>query len=78
MNLNDLATFSIIKTIQLVIIFASLGHNHLFTNGCEKIAIKYVSGTILTFSMVSQELLVVINLTMLSAHCAKPFWSTIP
>ena len=27
-NLNDLATFSIIKTFQLVIIFASLGHNH--------------------------------------------------
>ena len=27
-NLYDLATFSIIKTFQLVIIFASLGHNH--------------------------------------------------
>ena len=27
-NLYDLATFSIIKTFQLVIIFASLDHNH--------------------------------------------------
>ena len=27
-NLNDLATFSVIKTFQLVIIFASLGDNH--------------------------------------------------
>ena len=73
MNLYGLATFGIIKTFQLVIIFASLGHNHLFTNGCKKIDIKYVSGAILTFSMISQKLLVVINLTMLSAHCAIPF-----
>ena len=28
--------------------------------------------------MVSQKLFVVINLTMLSAHCAIPFWATIP
>ena len=35
----------------------------MFTNGCKKIGIKYVSGTIITFSMVSQKLLVVINLT---------------
>ena len=27
-NLYNLATFSMIKTFQLVIIFASLGHNH--------------------------------------------------
>ena len=27
-NLYDLVTFSIIKTFQLVIIFASLDHNH--------------------------------------------------
>ena len=30
------------------------------------------------FNMVSQKLLVVINLAMLSAHCAIPFWATIP
>ena len=35
---------------------------------------KYVSETILTFTMVSQKLLVEINLTMLSAHRAIPFW----
>ena len=28
-NLNVLATFNIIKTFQLVIIFASLGHNDI-------------------------------------------------
>ena len=43
-----------------------------------KIDIKYVSGTILTFSMVLQKLLIVINLTMLSAYCAIPFGATIP
>ena len=32
MNLNDLATFSVIKTFQLVIIFASLGHNPMVLN----------------------------------------------
>ena len=36
MNLYDLATFSIIKTFQLVIIFSSLGHNHFVTNDCKK------------------------------------------
>ena len=29
MNLYDLTTFSTIKTFQLVIIFASLGHSHI-------------------------------------------------
>ena len=77
-NLHDLATFDIIKTFQLVIIFASLGHNHFVYYWLRKIDIKYVSRTFLTFSMVSQKLLVVINLTMLSAHCTIPFWATIP
>ena len=27
--------------------------------------------------LVSQKLLIVINLTMLSSHCAIPFWATI-
>ena len=43
-----------------------------------KIDIKNVSGTILMFSMVSQKLLVVMNLTVLSAHGGIPFWATIP
>ena len=43
-----------------------------------KIDTKYVSGMILTFSKVLQKLLVVINLAMLSAHCAIPFWAKIP
>ena len=34
---------------------------------------KIAFETIVTFSMLSQKLLVVTNLTMLSAHCAIPF-----
>ena len=58
MNLYDLASFSIVKAFRLVIIFASLGHNHFVYQWLRKIDIKYVSGTILMFSMVLQKLLV--------------------
>ena len=51
---------------------------HFTCEWLQKIDIKYVSGTILTFSVVSRKLLVVINLTMLSALCAIPLWATIP
>ena len=78
LNLYDLATFSIIYTFQLVTIFVSLGHNHFIIKWLQKIDIKYVYGTILTFSVVSQKLLAVINLKMLSAHRAIPFWAIVP
>ena len=48
-------------------------HNHFVYLWLRKIDIKYASGTILTFSMVSQKLLVVIHLKMLRAHCVIPF-----
>ena len=47
-NLHDLATFSIFKTFQLIIIFSFLDLNHFVYKWLRKVDIKYVSGTILT------------------------------
>ena len=71
MNLYNLATFSIINTLQLVIIFASLGHNHFCllkaSKNRHKICFWGDSYAHHGFTKVIR----CDKLTMLSAHCSS-------